>query len=143
MGVAAMRFNTRLCLKLNKRKEEPKTPAINKEKPSWPGRIKSICLYTRPCNSLLWIDAMDGLVGKIFSSIEAMAFFNSVCNTVFWPAEEALEVMFISYFGTGETGIVFLISSIAVSLPFCNNRVASFIFKFASTVMLLMFDIAL
>ena len=48
IGVAKNRLITRVCLKLKNTNAVPKTPELNKEKPSCPGKIKSIDLYSRP-----------------------------------------------------------------------------------------------
>ena len=46
MGVAKKRFNTRVFLKLKNINATPNTPELNNEKPSCPGNIKSMVLYS-------------------------------------------------------------------------------------------------
>ena len=50
MGVAKNLLSTRVCRRLKKTNATPKTAALNRENPSMPGKIKSIILYSLPCN---------------------------------------------------------------------------------------------
>ncbi|MNR23905.1 hypothetical protein D3C85_1409570 [compost metagenome] len=59
-GVAKKRLITSVWRRLKNTKAVPNTPVLNKEKPNWPGRIKSIVLYSRPVMVLSRISATDG-----------------------------------------------------------------------------------
>ena len=48
MGVAKNLFNTSVCLKEKKTNAVPNTPALMSEKPSMPGKTKSMALYSLP-----------------------------------------------------------------------------------------------